>query len=152
MSGKKALLELLKQQKDQETDGKTEKRQRLKEWLQAIEHLFQTIETWLRPAVVQNLLKVDRLSTTVSEWQLGDYEAPTLRITAPNRRHVDLVPKGRDIVGGLGRVDFESGPDRLVLIRTEPNNWQFTVRHGGRVEKTELSDESLSDCLRELFE
>ena len=152
MSGKNSLLEFLRQQKaEQEAEGKIDWNVRRREWLDAIDSLFKAVEDWLRGAVSQHLLRIDRTVTNISEEHIGTYEVPVLRITAPRGRHVDVIPRARNVFGGSGRVDLESGPKSITLIRTAKKTWAFTVRHANSLQKVELTEESLAEFLRDLL-
>ncbi|HUI25463.1 MAG TPA: hypothetical protein VL403_05210, partial [Candidatus Kryptonia bacterium] len=72
-------------------------------------------------------MTVEEHDVTVSEHDLGTYEAPALTIRAPRSRSVQIVPKAGLIVGGKGRVDFESGPNRATLVRVEEGHWKFAT-------------------------
>jgi hypothetical protein len=132
--------------------------QQKREWLSALDRLFDDIEMWLAPAREAGVLTTSRANTVISEQELGAYGAPTLRI-GTGRLTVHLEPVGAlvtDIVvsGGMrhiglrGRVDLICGPLKVPLARTSSGNWKALPLRG---EPLELNEKSFVEILSEVL-
>lgn len=122
------------------------------EWIASIQTLMDQIVEWLRPArdPESPLLEIDRIAVAISEREGDLYRPVALRVIAPNRRFVEIVPKGRRVEGALGRVDFVSRKGRAILARFGPREWSF-VWHSGdqsRWQSQPLTQESLANTLK----
>jgi len=152
MAGNKTLIELLREKK---AEKKAEKAidwdARRSEWLNALRQLIRTLKQWLKPAI-QEGLKVEDYSATITEDYLGTYEAPALRITGPDSRTVSVEAKARNVIGAKGRVDLYSGPKKAILVRYGPSRWGIAIQHTRGLEKVELTQDTFSELLADLLE
>jgi hypothetical protein len=100
------------------------------EWLEDLGALRDRIREWLAPIEKANRATVADESFTVTEPDLGTYEAPGLAVSllvGDEPRRVLLRPRGVMIVGVVGhrspptgprgRVDLECGVARQILLR-----------------------------------
>lgn len=153
------LIDFLRQQKqDAEAEHEQVNWAEIRgSWTSDLHALISQFKEWLRDAVAERLLTVEEHDVTISEDDLGTYQAPALAICAPRSRSVQIVPKARLIVGGKGRVDFESGPNRATLIRVDEGHWKFMTRRfsgspvGPLFEMSDLNAESFRETIRELL-
>ena len=150
--GTEALLGFLREQKEAAGKGEFDAKKTLSDWKAELAKLFDTFEKYLAKAKRDGLLKVVREETTIREDPVGDYLAPLLRLTAPDQRTIEILPRGRFIVGALGRIDFGSGPRTGMLIRKE-KGWEFVWRAGGPRgwDSKPLSEESFSEAVLNLL-
>lgn len=121
------------------------------EWLADLGKLFVRLEDYLRE---YKLLRVEPHPVDLDESALGKYQAPGLRITSPVGRRVDIVPKGRLIVGAIGRVDLLALSLRAMLVRFAPGDWKFVTRNPtaqGDASSDDLTAESFAGVLKELL-
>jgi hypothetical protein len=82
-----------------------------------VSSLYHRVESWLAELGIQ--ATVERTSQELREDPSGPYEIESLSLSFPEQRpEVHLIPRGRFIVGALGRVDMKSrhGIERLVLV------------------------------------
>jgi hypothetical protein len=146
MSGsKEAFFERLKQR----THPGSETEQMRDEWIREVESLLHQIRSWLRDSVERGLLAVTPYQFEIHEDRLGTYGAPGLRIDASGVQ-IMIKPHGRIIIGGQGRIDFETAADNAILIRTGPGEWEFRRLVGGKWEATALNEESFWRILEAL--
>ena len=153
MSGKESLLEVLREQKAQSEVERAKDWDKVRtEWLASLADLRSKLETWLKPAIDEDLLTIEEREVEVSEHNLGTYRAPALRITAPSERHVDLEPRARIVIGGFGRVDLVSGPNRAMLILEDTGEWRIALRGVGHPQTQELTGDCFSELIGELLQ
>jgi hypothetical protein len=150
MAAKEELFKELAQQKElREKRGP----EQLKDWGKSLERLFGQLRGWLTPAEADNLLRVEEDRVSLREEGLGAYAAPSLRVITPRGEVVRIIPKGRVIVGALGRVDFECSPKKAMLVQRAPHRWQFaelTLDPGGWSFE-DLTEDSFWETLRYLL-
>jgi len=150
MAAKEELLKDLAQQKEYLQRSAPEQRV---EWRKSLKQLFAQLAGWLDEARASKLLMVENKDVRILEPQLGVYVAPGLRVVTPRGEVVEIVPKGRMIAGGYGRVDLECSPKRAMLVQRSPGRWEFaelTPDQGGWSFR-ELTEGSFWETLRSLL-
>ena len=95
-------------------------------WVAELGELIGEIAGWARDAGWD----VDVTTVRREEADLGEYDAPALRLGRPGGR-VYVTPVARRIMGGQGRVDLEAFPGltRLALVR-RGGRWRLRTDHG----------------------
>jgi hypothetical protein len=85
------------------------------EWLGEIERLVEQVESWSAELGWETARGITRSGGDTNH----EYEAPSLRVTAPFGTLI-FEPKLAPVLGALGRVDLVSYPrmDRVMLLRT----------------------------------
>ncbi len=141
MSEKSKVLDQLKTQKKALGATKLEPEQVLRGWQADLKRLFKNFRTWMKEAEQEGLLEIQQQEVHVEDSKLGKYIAPALRIQSP-RVGIRIVPRARYVVGARGRVDFETPAQRLILLRTDKNQWKFARLVGHRYETTDLTEDS----------
>jgi hypothetical protein len=121
-----AKEELLKQLSEQKSLSELKKPEVVSEWKESLTQLFRQIAEWLAENVAKDVLGVEETPAEIREHALGTYLVPSLKIFAPRGDVVQILPKARIVVGAYGRVDFQCGSKRRILVRKEPGRWQFT--------------------------
>jgi hypothetical protein len=111
-----------------ELEGSVEQRRQIvEEWKDAVSQLFAQITKWLAEEDTRQVLTVETGTTHKEEEGLGPYDILAFRINLASR-FVEMVPLGRNIVGGIGnrgdlglraegRVDMRSRTRKFMLYR-----------------------------------
>ena len=123
MTTKESVLEALAKQKN--VDKSAEAIAIKTEWLLALKNLFDQITLWSKEAVDRKLLEIKEGQVAIQEERIGAYYAPSCEFITPAGIRVHILPKARFVVGSIGRVDWESPPNEVILVRKNGNNWQF---------------------------
>lgn len=99
----------------------------LEQWMQAIESLLASIETWCG----DKGWNTARERKQICESKLGAYELPVLLIRGPNGATFYVEPVARYVAGGAGLVDVYGWPSmrRMLLVR-EPTGWVLKTDSG----------------------
>jgi hypothetical protein len=140
------LATFFREKKERLYEEEQRRKEVLEEWQRALEGLFDNIKRWLQPAEKEGL-KVQPGSRVITEELLGEYEVPTL-ILRFGRQKVEIVPVGRFILGGAGRVDIDFAGGKTLLIRRTTDGPWLIVREK---EEEELSETTFSALLQEIF-
>lgn len=143
-----AVYELLRER--QNAEGPSDPSELREEWLGEVSRLFETLRSWMADAEDRGLLKVEQDAVELKEDRLGRYQAPMLRVVTPGMT-VRIVPRGRMIIGGLGRVDFETPACRILLVRSQPSSWTFRELSEGRWRVEPLTEGSFWNVLDSLL-
>ena len=151
MEIKRTFMDLLRERKEQEEEIDLEAFK--DEWLTELRERMAQFKSWLEADREEGLYTITELEVDIDEERLGKYKAPGLLLKTPGGRTIEIEPKARVIVGGLGRIDFSSVPNRFRLIQTEPGKWAFalvpTVGHNEPY--SELGEESFFEHLYRLI-
>jgi hypothetical protein len=132
-------------------------------WYQLqVEGLFNQIETWIEPLKADGTVTFRRNSAQIRESYFGDYSSSS-GIVAIGRQIAKLVPVGTGVMGSFGRVNVE-GPQTSVYLILGANQsvpgqpfqlsnpvWYISTKEGGRITRTELTENAFQDLLKELF-
>jgi hypothetical protein len=124
------------------------------EWVERIDKLFETITEWLQPLIDARLVSCETTRMSITEHALGTYEAPRMRIRFFSGEHVELVPKGLQVVGGSGRVDLLLGLRTVMIVgQDDPPGWIF-VERGARtmLQRSDFNRENFEQLLQEYVE
>lgn len=139
------ILGLLREQK--QASSAQRRAQRQKEWLAALDGLFQQIRSWLAEAQREKLIKVTPGRVQISEETLGTYTAPLLTLTVGTKT-IRLKPVGSVIIGADGRVDMHSvNGTYLFLYLADQKKW---VHGAGQkpADFPELTEEVFGNLLK----
>jgi hypothetical protein len=123
-----------------------------REWLEDLEKLGHEIRGWLEEPAAEKLIAVTPGTIELQEETLGQYVAPTWEIRAASRV-ISVVPVGRVIIGGQGRVDLRCGPRKRMLIRSGKGTWKLHERdERGLVDPgQELDRDTFSKAIHDLL-
>lgn len=151
MTGKEQVLNVLRRQKDEGSSDQDSEQVR-SEWIQQVHSLIQQIEQWLKPAREEELIVTELFKVPVAEEFLGaPYECPGLRIRTPKGQRIEIAPHARLVLGYHGRIDLISGPKRAMLLQTSPNQWSVGNRVFGKLNLTDLTEETFWELIHELL-
>lgn len=120
-----------------------------KEWISRVDKLYVKILKWLAPYKEKELLNVTKSPILIREELLGEYEIDKVIITFPNPYDtVEIVPIGRHVIGGNGRLDIKIGLRDVMLIGKDDGAWMFAerLRDGTRV-TWEFNKETFEELL-----
>ena len=134
----------------------------IEEWTDSVLDLFTQMIRWLAEDDTEKLFLVETGKLKKDEQGLGAYEVAAIRFSLSSR-HVDLIPIGRNIVGGIGkhgdigfrsegRVDMTNGADKYLLYRVvteEGKEWMIVddVNYEIRRLTRTAFEEALQDLL-----
>lgn len=112
---------------------------RRKEWIAAIEGLYEKIEGFLKPLISARLITVEREPIERYEEKYGPYRTERLVLMLPGEQaKIVFEPVARDGIGHRGRVDvFRYGfyTEGLWLLRMgadgDDPNWRFVDKVPG---------------------
>jgi hypothetical protein len=109
--------------------------------------MAKTLRQWLQPVIAEGLAVVE--DTTVALEDLGTYEAPALKIIAPDQRIVWIKPAGALAVGARGWVEVSCRAARALLVLNRMGQWKV---RGPRADGLDVLDEArFAELLAELF-
>jgi len=138
------LTEFLRKQKAADNPRRRLRRQR--EWISALEGLFETIRSWLAEAEREKLIKVRTEKVSHTEESLGTFEVPRLTMTVDHKTIV-MKPIGATVIGADGRVDMVSSKGTYILLYLAGQN-RWVHGFGNKPsEFPELSEKVFTDLL-----
>lgn len=118
-----------------------------KEYLAALDALFQKIKTWLAEAKKEKLIDYKEGEKQITEETLGTYKVPFLTLVFNNKK-VEIKPMGSLIIGANGRADMVSpNGTYMFLYFTKEKKWV----HGFGMKPAdfpELSKDVFEDLLK----
>jgi len=120
---KEAIIDRLRGQRDALDPAEGEALR--SEWVAALHALMEMFRGWLADAERERLLRVEAEEINRDEERLGSYQVPVMKLLTPKGESLRIVPRARIVVGARGRVDLECPPNSAILIRSEPERWQF---------------------------
>ncbi len=139
------IIGFLRKQKEAASPERAKRRR--KEWLEALDKLFQQIHSWLAEAENEKLIKVHESLVKISEEALGTYEAPSLTLTVGTKT-VKLQPIGGVIIGADGRVDMQSSRGTyMFLYLADSKKWVHGFGERPSV-FPELTEKRFTDLLK----
>jgi hypothetical protein len=126
-------------------NGETQKQ----EWLAAIDQLYAQIRDMLADTISDGTVRMHTRPKTIVELNLGEYSADELILQAGDEE-VTFSPKGRNVVGAMGRVDVrgEVGEETLVL---KPDRWAFVKSKYPQLRVVPFDAEALERVLRNVM-
>lgn len=139
------LTEFLRKQKA--ADNPRQRLRRRREWVSALESLFETIRSWLVEAEREKLIKVRTEKVSHTEESLGTFDVPRLTMTVDHKTIV-LKPVGATVIGADGRVDMVSSIGTYILLYlADQNKWVYGFGSTPS-EFPELSEKVFTDLLK----
>jgi hypothetical protein len=113
-------------------------------WLSDLVQLQLSITSWMNPVVSANAATVHEKSFSITEPDLGTYDAPGLEISLLTEplQVVNVRPRGlrisgivetggNRVVGASGRVDMECGASREIILRFRQAEGSQWCSYGG---------------------
>jgi len=129
------------------TVGRAQAAEMREEWVEAVRALLEQARRWAQEAGWQ----VKERECELAEEPLGVYHVPMLEVDTPQGRVV-LEPKGRNVAGAEGRVDFYAWPTHydVMLLREKAGDW--VIRTSGLKWPFSWSQETFKDLASRLLE
>ncbi|MNO20195.1 hypothetical protein D3C76_99440 [compost metagenome] len=152
MSEMEKLAEKLKQQKLQNESTQVNSEELTQQWVSSLDDLVSDIESWLKPLVDANVLRIKRESIVIHENPHPElrtrYPAPVLTLTL-NGSEVKIKTKGRYIFGCVGRVDIEAGVKTWIVTRHVEDGREHWIirRQGDARDAVAFNSDSLAEAL-----
>jgi hypothetical protein len=120
------------------------------EWIQRLDTLFQTIQSWLDPLVKKGHVSLRLGRIGLEEEPFGPYLVPWLRITFYNGRAIELKPAGWFVVGAKGRVDMDIGTRDVKIVGGEKKDeWDIAANGGFQQGRIPLTRENFEQLVAE---
>jgi hypothetical protein len=92
----------------------TDPRTNVNTYLLRVAELYADVRTWM--ASLEPSSQFSEIDVELNEEVTGSYKAKTLEVTRTGRPSIQLVPRGRYMIGAEGRVDVQSHLGREVLV------------------------------------
>lgn len=116
----------------------------------AIGELFNSIEGWLKPAVDEGIVELERDPYVHPDEQLGTLSEESVKLIV-GVSEVFFAPRTGTIAGASARVDMTCGDRTLPIVLLPDRGWHFLVR--GPITRSEpVTEDSFADALREMLD
>ena len=122
---------------------------RLREWLDAVERLYQKVKELLAESRGNGLVTISQVDKELQEEYLGTYKVPELVLNL-GEETVRFSPKGRNVVGAKGRVDLIGELDTVTLVLEPEGHWSVVLSRVPR-DVVGLDDKTLAQALRRVM-
>jgi hypothetical protein len=152
MNSRDELLGFLRQEKEAADKDKVDWAKTKEEWAKELASILENMEKWLKPAIDQNLIRLEKGEHAIWEEDLGSYTVPLIVLKTPSGKEVRVRAIGRIIIGARGRIDLVSGGKKASLIKNMKNEWVFSNPLERNVPDLLLCEESFHDILKQLIE
>src|SRR6266496_4328103 len=123
--------------------------ERKKEFIESVEELYRKVEEYLADSIRDNLVKVSFSTKQINEDYIGKYDIREMILDVGDERAI-LSPKGRNIVGGIGRVDL-LGPIGEKTLVAQPGRWAIVATRTPSLKIVPLDPASLLAALQEVM-
>jgi len=120
---------------------------RKREWLEAIEGLYGEVRELLRDPLEQETARLARRPKEIFEDHLGRYQVEELVLTVGDEEVV-FSPRGRNVVGAIGRVDVEGESGEAMLVLQPGPRWAVVRSKYPALKLVPLNEVSLGETLR----
>ena len=100
-----------------------------KDWLRNLGELHALINQFLAEYVAKKAIEIEQSKVTLSEENIGSYEAPFLLIRIGAQK-ISVMPIGTLLIGSKGRVDVSGprGKARLALVDKDISDFRDGIR------------------------
>lgn len=151
------LEEFLTSKRRSGQDAATEALQwlhRKDKWLGELRNLYSKLESFLKPLIEKNDIRIETEVTSISEVEIGVYEAPRLIMKLADQR-VEFVPRGTNVIAGFGRVDVVGKNGAVSIVMRVWGTWEwYQLDRTGGIPKPvymPLTEESVQQVLFDLI-
>ena len=115
------LRELLTAEAERFRTEKSNRQQKLNEWLELLNGLYGQIDSWLKSSDPDGLLDVTADTTVINDPALGEYKAPIRRIALGDKA-VEIIPRARYVVASI-RPPGEPSERAHGLVEIRSRGW-----------------------------
>src|SRR5665213_1709998 len=112
------------------------------DWIAAVQQLYEEIQLLLQGPISEGAVTVDRRPKSITEDFLGTYTVDELVLRVGDEFAV-FSPKGRNIVGASGRVDFIGEMGEATLVLQPGPRWSVVSQRVPVLKLVPLEQESL---------
>jgi hypothetical protein len=144
------LLHFFHNKREKEAVNPIDREKRKKEWLLAIERLYQFVKGSMRDLILDRTVSVKTHPKTMTEDGLGTYKAMELVLTVGGEAVV-FSPKGRNIVGTSGRVDLRGDMGEVTLVLGADGKWGIIKQRVPKIKTVPLDSDSLLATLKDIM-
>ena len=118
-----------RQQKHAAAERSVDWQKEKKDWLRNLGELHALINQFLAEYVAKKAIEIEQSKVTLSEENIGSYEAPFLLIRIGAQK-ISVMPIGTLLIGSKGRVDVSGprGKARLALVDKDMGDFRDRVR------------------------
>lgn len=144
------LRDFLLSRQQHEAANDIDWKERRRQWIGAIERLYQLVtDELLAASVPKSRVKVSRVEKKITEEHLGTYRVPELILNISGET-VRFSPKGRNIIGAKGRVDLIGELDAMTLVLEPDGHWSVVLARVPRHVEV-LDGKTLAEALRRVM-
>jgi hypothetical protein len=116
------LKELLATEAERFRSEKANRQKVLSEWIGLLNDLFVQIDSWLKASDPEGLLEVVADTATINDPALGEYHAPTRRVTLGDNS-VEIIPRARRVAVTLLLPGAEQPVRAHGLVEIRSRGW-----------------------------
>lgn len=118
------------------------------EWIKSIHALYDLVTNkFLKDLVKDGSVQTSQSEIEIREDFLGQYQAPKLTLQVGDER-VEFLPKGRNIVGAVGRVDLIGEMGQYTLVVQPKDRWGIVLSRVPTLKVSPLTEETLFEALK----
>ncbi|MGA2701422.1 MAG: hypothetical protein ABSH35_10015 [Isosphaeraceae bacterium] len=137
----------LKKQKQSEASAGIDWDERRDKYLAAVKDLYDQIETMLAEPIGQKTVTLQRRPKQLTENYIGTYSVDDL-ILVIGEEQVRFSPRGRNIVGAVGRVDVVGERGEVALIVQPDSRWGFVQTRQPMLRIVTFDESTLAEILQ----
>lgn len=118
--------DFLKKKKEEKKEPEIDWEQREQQWISSVTSFYNNVKKWLEPFEKEGLLVINEDTwTNIDEDHSGKYDIKKINIIIGKNDIITLIPRGKLVVGGYGRIDMKGPKGAISLIRKNGNKWKF---------------------------
>ena len=129
------LQEFIERRRKEAAETKIDWEKRKKEWLEAVNKLYELVENWLKEVGVE----VTYEDTELFEERLGRYKVRKMVLNIGGEK-VELRPVGTLVIAAKGRVDVEGPKGRIKIVLVPKDSEGPVVRVGKAPSGEEIAE------------
>lgn len=131
--------------------GKIDWQAKKKDWIDAVERLYETIkDDILKDSVAEKLVQVRRRNKSLEERFIGKYTIPELAVRIGDEEVV-FSPKGVNVIGAKGRVDLIGERGEVTMVLQPEERWSIVERRLSSTRLVPLTRASLLAALQDIM-
>lgn len=121
--------EFIAEQTAKSDESRADRDNKIKEWEQQLDRLYQTVETFLRSYIEEGKVRRHYGEKQLHEEFLGSYQAKSLVVEIGSNK-IYFDPVGTLLIGAKGRVDMigNYGTVKFVLVPQDSSGPKINVR------------------------
>jgi hypothetical protein len=155
------LSEFLKKQATELRTSERDARSVLDDWIGSVSELLQKMETWLREADSEKILRIEHVEHRMRERVIGSYGVKGL-VVRMGDNEVRIAPVARYSIGSFvgdslgesirnGRVDMTNGQNRFMLYRKSGSVGEWLIVDDQNYQARPLDKENFESAIQSLL-